>query len=466
MRWQKASGSKERRILIGMIVSQPVLARIAPKWDKEGMFGSQWANVVGQWCVDYLTSYNKAPGKNITSLFEAWAEESSDKDTVALVERFLQSLSGEYAALKKEVNADHVIDMAGEHFNKVRLERHKDALEGFLEDGKTQKALDLYQKFKPVEMGVGQWVDVLRDGAAMDRAFEDKKEPLIVYPDGLGEFFGDALERDGFIAFTGPEKRGKTWWLLDVAWRAMLQRRKVAFFEVGDLSQSQIMRRFGVRAAKRPLKATKADKPVKVPRRLEVTADGVDLDFEEKAWKGELTPKEAKAACLKVINRTKTNDSLLRLSVHPNTSISVAGVESYIRQWDREGWSPDVIVIDYADILAPVNGTAESRDQINMTWKLLRRMSQDYHCLVVTATQTDAASYDAGTIGKKNFSEDKRKHAHVTGMVGINQTDQEKEKQLQRLNWVDLREGEYTEKRCVTVAGCLAIAQPAMRSFF
>jgi hypothetical protein len=463
MRWEKITGTKERRIVTGMIVSPVVLSRIVPKWEDKGLFEAPWANLVGGWCVEYHKHYNKAPGKNIAASFEAWAEDNEDKASVQLVEKFLSSISGEYASLKKEVNADHIIDMAGVHFNKVKLQRHKDALEGYLEDGKVDKALALYDKFQKVNLASSGRVDVLRDSAAMQKAFEDKKDPLIVYPGGLGEFFGDALERDGFVAFTGPEKRGKTWWLIDIAWTAMKQRRKVAFFEVGDLSQSQIMRRFGVRASRRPLKA----KTLRVPKAISFTPEaGLQVEHDEKTWDRPLSWQEASKASLKTLEKARSKEGLLMLETYPNSSISVQGIDGIIRQYDREGWSPDVIVIDYADILAPVNGSADTRDQINTTWKLLRRMSQEWHCLVVTATQTNAKAYNVKTLSKSEFSEDKRKHAHVTAMAGINQTDDEKKTGVQRLNWVDLREEEYIESQCVYVAGCLGIAQPAMKSVF
>ena len=107
----------------------------------------------------------------------------------------------------------------------------------------------------------------------------------------------------------------------------------------------------------------------------------------------------------------------------------------------------------------------EGRDKINETWKQMRSLSQKYHCLVVTATQADAASYETDLIRRRNFSEDKRKYAHVTGMIGINQKDpEEKEKEVMRLNWLKLRDGLYSETRCVYIAGCLSIANPAIRS--
>jgi hypothetical protein len=84
--------------------------------------------------------------------------------------------------------------------------------------------------------------------------------------------------------------------------------------------------------------------------------------------------------------------------------------------------------------------------------------------LVVTATQADAQSYVASTLGKSNFSEDKRKLAHATAIAGINQTDDEKQFQIQRLNWIVLREQEFHTFKCLHVAGCLAIAQPAIKS--
>ena len=125
-----------------------------------------------------------------------------------------------------------------------------------------------------------------------------------------------------------------------------------------------------------------------------------------------------------------------------------------------------MIVIDYADILAPPHGVADTRDQINSTWKQLRALSQSTHSLVVTATQADANSYNANTIGRSNFSEDKRKLAHVTGLVGLNANSDEKECGILRLNWIVLRESAFTETQCVHVAGCLEIGNPAIRATF
>ena len=242
----------------------------------------------------------------------------------------------------------------------------------------------------------------------------------------------------------------------------MLQGRKVAFFEVGDLSEHQIMLRFMIRAAKTPARP----RTVKIPTNLILNGDGEpELTVEEKEFKKGLNFDDAWKACQRIVKKKYgDNGPLLRLSVHPNSSISIHGISAILDSWERKEWVPDVILIDYADILEPPHGYRESRDEINATWKAMRAMSQSRHCLVVTATQAKASAYGAEILGKQDFSEDKRKHAHVTGMVGLNQKDGEKKLGLMRYNWIDLREEEYFENDCCFVASCLSLANPAVLS--
>lgn len=464
MKTERRNGGDERRILTGMIVDPIVLGHVASVWTKEGRFKSKWSNLIGGWCNQYYTQYEKAPGKNIEGMFESWASRNKDKETIAAVERFLSSLSGEYARLRKEQNSQFIVDLASDHFNRVNLLQLSETLQGDIDQGRLKEALSRVNGFNHVELGSGMGVDVLRDQVAMQQAFESKSEPLITYPGALGKFFRDALERDAFISFMGPEKRGKSWILLDIAWRAMLQRRRVAFFSVGDLSQNQMMRRFQKRAAKRPF----VPKTIRYPMKIDHDPDErwATVTVEERVFKEALSWQDGFKACEAVLAKTKTKQTLLRLSTHPADTLSVNGISSILKTWERDGWAPDVIVIDYADILAPPPGNMQSQDAINKTWMKLRALSQAQHCCVITATQANSASYKADTLDQSHFSELKKKMAHVTGMCGINQTRDEKEDGIYRLNWIVLRESEFNVSRCVYVAGCLDIGNPAVRSTF
>lgn len=458
----------EKRILTGMIVDTVVLGHISEKWNKEeGLFRVRWANTVGGWAVRYHRKYNKAPAADIRGLFEAWAAQHKDADTVALVDRFLVGLSDEFEN-SKGLNSAYLIDTAGQHFNAVALERMAEAVKGHVDGGDVAKALDAVAKWNKVEMGVGAGVDIFTDEAAVRNAFETKTEPLITYPGALGDFFGDQLGRDEFVAITGATGRGKTWWLMDIAWMAVRAMRKVAFFGLGDMSQDQMIRRFMCRATGHPLQPHRKtgwvfEIPVAITR--EDGESMATVETEPKDFKGPLQWQNA----WKVLQEKSRRHSepLLRLSTHPNSSINVDGVIGVLNVWERSGWVPDVIVLDYADILAaPAGYTPGDREAINATWKQLRGLSQRKHNLVVTATQADAASYTAQTISRSNFSDDRRKNDHVTGMLGINATEDEKEKGIFRLNWTKRREAEFAESRCVHVVGNLGLGRPHCRSTF
>jgi hypothetical protein len=461
---KKYDAAVERDTLIGMITDREVLGTVAAKWEKDGLFANKWSNTVGGWCVAHYDRYGKPPRERIEHRFAAWADRTKDEATVDLVERFLDDLSDDYAKAKPG-NAGYLKDQAAKYFRRVQLLKLRDRLDGLLDAGEVDDATALVENYNRVEMASSDGIDILRDQEAIRAAFEAKQEPLFQYNGGLKHFFADHLERDAFIAFMGPEKRGKSFWLMDVAWRAMLARRRVAMFEVGDMSQHQVIRRFMQRAARRPFKPGK----VKVPRGIEHEPGetfATITEWAEREFTDRLSWQVAYKAAQKVLRtKVKSKDQMLRLSCHPNSTINVAGIRSILYSWIRRGWVPDVLVVDYADILAPPAGTVDTRDQINATWKQLRALSQELHILVATATQADAASYDAETLSKSNFSEDKRKLAHVTGMVGINQKDdKEKGDGLQRLNWVGLRDGEFSASRVCHVGGSLAVANPAVVS--
>ena len=463
MKIDKKNNNDERRILIAMIVDSVVLGRINVKWQPRS-FKSKWANIIAQWCLNYYQRYNKAPMKHIESLYESWSSKSRDESAVNLVGKFLSSLSDEYTDLKAESNSDYIIDMTARYFNQVKIENLVETIESDIYEGRPDKAHDRLVGYSKIEMGVGEGIDVLQDVDVIRKAFDvNRKETLIKFSGALGDFFKGSLEREGFISFLGKKGVGKSFWLMTMAYEAMLQRKRVAMFEVGDMGESQTMRRFMTRASKQPRYPGDIFYPVKIwynkkKRKVECKHDLKEFD-KKLSW------RKAKKACEKVMSKkVKSKDTYLKLSCHFNSTIGVDGIESILQDWERSGWIPDVIVIDYADILKMVYQGKEGRDCINETWKCLRALSQRRHCLLITATQSDANSYDRGLLGMDNFTDDRRKIDSVTGMIGINQTAAEKKRGIMRLNWISLRDDDFHSANCVHVAGCLALANPAIKS--
>lgn len=465
MKVKRREGGDERLVLTGMIVDTSVVARVASVWKKEGLFKSTWSNQVAKWCLRYYQRHGKAPRAHVENMFRNWAEEQSDDATVTLVEKFLNQLNNNYKQVKKELNPDYVIDVAGRLFNRNALQMLHEALENDLDGNAIEDAMKRINQFGHVEIGVGAGVDPFNDKEAIKAAFQHESDVLLTYPGALGKFLGDIFERDGFVCFTAPEKRGKSFWLMDVAWRAMLQRRTVAFFAVGDMSQNQMIRRFQARAAKHPIRPGLVKYPTSISR--DKREQQATVEFEEREYKKGLTWQQGFEARKAIEQQIKSTRKFLNLICAPASTMSVPSIESTLDVWERvHQWIPDIVIIDYADILAPPAGVPESREAINATWKLMRSLSQKKHCCVVTATQADAASYTSSIITASNFSEDKRKWSHVTAALGINATPEEKEQQIYRLNFVQRREDDFDPRRCIHVASCLAYANPAVRSTY
>lgn len=469
-----ADGRREVSILAGMVMDDVVLGRISSHWGDSSLFFSQESSKIGEWCVRFYKKNNKAPGKAVELMFREWADQNQhDEDSIQNMERILRNASREG---KKGINSAYIIDLAGKHFNRVRLTRLKDTIETTLEANDVERAERETKNWNPINLGQGHGIDLFNDKEAVLSYFQNDTEVLINYPGAAGALLQDMLARDSFVALEGPEKVGKTRWLVDLAWRGLLNRKRVAFFEVGDMSEKQIGIRLLVRASGQPyrspsgwpltLKYPTAIKHVSSTEEEEIKGFvPATVTYEDRLFKHPLDGKQAALICEKVMRKkVKSKQSYFKLYCCPTRSINVDGIRTIIQEWERDGWTPDIIVIDYADILAPPPGRYDARDQINITWEQLRGLSLSYHCLVVTASQTDTDSYDRVWLSRKNFSGDKRKNAHVTGMIGLNVTSVEKDLGITRLNVIEAREMEFNPRRGVHAAGCAALGNPIIRS--
>lgn len=157
----------------------------------------------------------------------------------------------------------------------------------------------------------------------------------------------------------------------------------------------------------------------------------------------------------------------LRLGTHSSDTLTMGKVRAETGMLaDKEGWKAEVVIADYLDLFGPDSKYAhlQFRDQENKKWAAGRRFSQDLDLLFISASQSDAQGFNKMLLDKSNFSEDRRKLDHVTAMIGINMTNEEKMLGLMRLNEVTTRETEGTY--IVNVLHRLQIGRPILNSYF
>lgn len=530
---RKVDNDIERRIVAGMIVSDHFLRAIAPLYDDE-LIEVPAVRTVAQWCLDYYEQFEKAPGEDIQDIFASHERDSLDPQRADLIRELLADISSEHDQSK--FNSDYLIDRTVKRLRKQSLKHISEDIAAAISHGALDDAEHMIASFSPAGLGSRTFVDPIGDELAITEAFEDTQEPLFRMRGALGALIDPQLYRESFIGILGPEKRGKTTWLIEFAMKAVTQKCRVAFFGVGDMSKNQMIRRIQIYVARRNFRARYCgDKLFPVldcfynrgdecglKHRENRVALGLDFFDDEENGDGDSKKKKKRrnptpneicqqaekvgykpcTACKttrrlpftkpetwepvvhyerrtvkqlsiteainisKKFKRQKMKAGEIRLECQPNDTVSVTWIDQQLDIWEKEGFVPDVILVDYADILIPEQGSPnEFRHQENNKWKALRRLSQRRKACVITATQADAESYDTTTLGLKNFSEDKRKYGHVTAMLTLNQTPKEKREGIMRIGVLLARDDDFDSEATVTVLQAPFICRANLASF-
>lgn len=513
----------ERRIITGMIISTDYLGRVRRFWNPLLLESTEFRKVA-QWCIDYHTQYKRAPDADIQSIYmEQLSNGRVSKADGKYIEAVLDDLSDEYGR-GTQFNSGYLYDQTVKYFKGQELEKHSEEVQALTEQGRVEEAEALAQSYTSTildDISVGLDLSSKAALERMEHAFDTTAQQVLSYPGALGSMWNEHMIRGGLVSFLAPEKRGKTFMLMEMSMRAIRQKANVAFFQAGDMTESQQLKRVGVYLARKSDKEKYCGEhfqpvgdcvynQIDTCTRKDRNCDHGVFDVTEEAFKAgkdnivtrdslaqaykdnpqyepcdsftcpnrkgtpwvkkveatePLSGKEAKKALRRFFKKHRRR---FKLVTYPAGTLSVGTMRGCLNEWEtREGFVPDIIVVDYADIMAAEDDVKEFRHKTNSIWQGLRGLSQERHALLLTATQADAASYDQGRLSLSNFSEDKRKYAHVTAMYGMNQDPKGREKKIGvlRINELVVREGEFSSDKDVTILQDLSTGRPFLESF-
>ena len=449
---RKIEASSERIILTGCVVNSKVLSRVVKMYTPDLATSRVMGTVMG-WCTDYFEKHGEAPGRHIEDIFKA-AKRRMEPDTASMVSDLLQSLSSEYER-NGELNVGYVSSQAQAHFQEVRLRAMAEDMLVHLDNGDVSLATEaLNTTPDPSPQDEGVWVDPFGE-SGLDVLFESMQEahePLFTLPGKLGEMMNEHMIRDGFVVLQGPEKIGKSWMLMKCSERAARKRRNVAVFEVGDMSLPQIQRRFAISIT------GKSDLPRYCGQQL--------LPFVTKEDKVEYKPIDVgppmEFSDFRKARKRNRWLGRIRLKAWAAGTASPQTLEAQLRQWQKEdGWVPDVIIIDYVDLLGSESKSSDFRHDIISVWRDLRAMSQRWSSLVITATQANKAAH--GRIQTRlNTAEDKRKVGYPTAIFSLNKLQEESD--IIQVGAIAFREAAMPGY-IVDVVQCLKMGKPIVGSF-
>ena len=107
---------------------------------------------------------------------------------------------------------------------------------------------------------------------------------------------------------------------------------------------------------------------------------------------------------------------------------------------------PDVVIVDYADLIMPQTRQKERRFELGATFRSLRQIAKDFECAVWTGSQTNKEGYDQPVISLKTISESGEKAQIADVIIGLCQTDQEASKKRMRAIILKNRQGGFKRK--------------------
>ena len=92
-----------------------------------------------------------------------------------------------------------------------------------------------------------------------------------------------------------------------------------------------------------------------------------------------------------VLYKIKDIPGQLIIKEYPTKSASTETIKQHIERLKKRGIEPDMVIVDYADLLRPVRTTAEKRFDLENTYEELRAIAQIYKCPVWTASHRQTA---------------------------------------------------------------------------
>lgn len=453
MKREKINTLNERDILVGLIVSNKFCSEICPVIEPR-LLEVEYARILVSWIKDYFYTFKKAPQKDIIKLYRSRCEEISDVNLQSNILLFTEKLIEDFESIKK-FNEDFAIQQAINYLKGRSLKNLSEDIDAYLSTGKIDKAENCLVKYKTLEKSSGEVVSILNNKNSIIDSFTEENNVLFSFPGAYGKVVGEVCRED-FIAFLAPMKRGKTFALVDAGVTALQHGLKVLHISL-EMSVNQMIKRYWT--------AITGD--------ISKTRDDINFPyFEPNGDKWEVASKTITRESISINEIEKKQKNLKRLfrggdirivSV-PNYSLTVEELEVLLdKLLQEENFVPDVIIVDYADIMKP-SDRADYRQQIDGIWKRLRGLAQSRKVVVFTASQSGRGSLSRDAEAQ-DTAEDIRKIAHITSMVVLNQTAKEKRDGIIRVKNIAIREGE-SEYREVVCTQCLSIARMFMDSRF
>lgn len=132
----------------------------------------------------------------------------------------------------------------------------------------------------------------------------------------------------------------------------------------------------------------------------------------------------------------------LDLAEYPSGTLRPSQLKALLEKYRNRGIQYDMVVVDYADIMAPDNRTTDVIENSKSVGLGLRAIAFEFNCAVLTATQTNREGFKATVAKAEHVAEDFNKIRTADLVISINKTEEEAKKGEARLYFAACRNQE------------------------
>lgn len=458
--------------------------------------------IILKWLLDYFEKFNKSPGPvDLQNIFDLNRKKLGE-DTAIVIEEILDRYAEEFNDIAKiKPSIDHLKKKVIPDFAKLRAgEILKRNIELCIDTNRPEdigKAIDNHPRFT-IDDETDFGVSIPGSDQAVNEYFSSNMGTQLFQLDGdLGKLIGP-FYRGASYAITGVEKRGKSYFAQNVGYFAVMFKRLKSLNISLELPTRMLNRRTWCRAGN--YTSSKGSVGLNlIPvfdcinnqlgtcgvrrqklnfKNLFRSIDNVVQYYDRPDWKvctscrNKHSSKEYYSLPenrrfipaiwfvekeIKLLNKfriRKTNNMLkffnfnnLRNRAYSTSSVNFDEIYDFIKNYsDKTRFYPDVIIIDYPDILQPVEGKYSDRHSIDYNWSNCRKLAQELNVVLLLPDQTKMESREGRSIKETGTSENKLKDAHIDLRITLNSNWQEYQLGIQRVGTLFKREGELSNQ--------------------
>lgn len=449
---EKINSKDEQDILSCMIISNQYCKDVRQLIKTPYLFQVPQYRTISSWIVDFYDRYEIAPEEHLREMFY-FHQDKIKEDEQEILQRTLTKLREHSAELKNTFNYQIYYDKAFQYLSKQSLKELSAQISAYAERGEITKAEHAISEYTQLKKDIGQGLDPINDPEIEEKLFSEEPEEMFVIPGALGKAI-IGTGRGELMGIAGAAKAGKSYLLMEFAKYALMDGLKIAFFSL-EMTDVQCAKRFYANYVRGTFRPIIEEKIVPYIKDNELTYDYLK------------PPTIERKDIYREKNRIKLSIGTGGIRFFDTTSSGCTLSDIYCKIDNLkyfEEWDPDVVIIDYADIIESESKHLAGYEQENQKWKLMKReIAQKRNCFCISASQLTRGALEAEKTGIVHTAGSVRKFDHVSIWLSLTMNEKEKKAGLARCT-VQGRHGDFDTVDQILLTRCLSIGRPVIDS--